>query len=114
MNKELTKKEVIALANEIIEAYNDTSPKWVKEEAATFSKAVYETKERYCYKNLDEYELVVEEGGEGEGDDAYHVIQWKGQYYKFKYSYSSYDGFDYDYATVIRVEPKEKTIVVYE
>lgn len=112
MNNQLTRQEVIDLTNEIVTAYNDTNPKYKYKVIEEFTQAVEDT--RYYRDNIPDFQVIEKEGGEGEGDYAYHVILWKGLYYKFVYSYHSYDGFCFDYADVYRVTPKEKTIIVYE
>lgn len=59
--------------------------------------------------------LVESDGGyEGSGEYAYSVIEFNGKFYKFEYAYYSYNGCDYDDMTVSEVEPKQKTITVYE
>ena len=37
-----------------------------------------------------------------------------GEFYGARVGYSSYDGYDYEYVTLKRVFPKEKTITIYE
>lgn len=60
------------------------------------------------------YEHIEQVGGEDEGSYAHLVFKWKGQMYKFVFSYYSHDGYNFDYSELYEVEAKEKTITVYE
>lgn len=59
---------------------------------------------------------VVEQegGGEGGSEHCESVIKLGDKFYKVVYSYYSHHGYDFDYAEVFEVKPKEKTITVYE
>lgn len=82
--------------------------------------------EYYSLLELDsfgEFENVeLDDGSEGHGEDCYWVFKedcywvfkWKGEYYKFCYTWQSYNGCDYDDGSLFKVEPKEKMITVYE
>lgn len=60
--------------------------------------------------------ITSDGGGEGGTQYCYAVFELDGVLYKGEYSYYSYDGFDYDsFFTYMKVvQPKEKTITVYE
>jgi hypothetical protein len=63
------------------------------------------------------YEHIQQEGGgEGGSEYCYGVFKLNDKYYKARYSYYSYCGYEYDYITetLNEVFPKEKTIIVYE
>jgi len=69
--------------------------------------------------NFEYWELLeLESFGEFENieldDDCYWVFKWKGEYYKFCYTYQSYNGSDYSDGRLYKVEPKVKQITVYE
>lgn len=65
-----------------------------------------------------DYHSVQSHGGEGQGDDYYSVYEFFNRdtkekfYIKFQGWYASYHG--EDYTECYLVEPKEKTITVYE
>lgn len=61
-------------------------------------------------------EVVDQQGGEGEGDDAHIVVHFPNRnlYVKLEGYYASYSGFEWDYGNYYEVKPKEKTITVYE
>ena len=59
--------------------------------------------------------LAQEGGGEGGAEDCFCVFSWKGQCYRVDYNYYSYHGYDnLEMSQIYKVEPKEKTIFVYE
>lgn len=53
-------------------------------------------------------------GGEGGAEDCYSVLEIDGVFYKVFYSYYSHHGYEFDYASVKVVTPKEKLVTVYE
>lgn len=55
-------------------------------------------------------------GGEGGAEYCYGVFEFDGKIYRAEYSYYSYNGFEYDYIvdTLKEVQPKTRTITVYE
>lgn len=65
--------------------------------------------------SFGEFENVeLDDGSEGHGEDCYWVFKWKGEYYKFYYTYQSYNGCDYGGGSLFKVEPKETMITTYE
>lgn len=52
-------------------------------------------------------------GGEGGSEYCHTVLQIGEEFYKFEYRYYSHHGYDY-FDEVTKVEPKQKTITVYE
>jgi hypothetical protein len=58
--------------------------------------------------------LISEEGGEGQGDSYVVIFNISGEFYSFIGYYSSYDGTDWGDASVVKVKPVEKTVIVYE
>ena len=82
----------------------------------------YDTK----FKDLDEAWKFISKEGFGEINKVHHNwndtdsawIVWEcekyGEFYGAHVGYSSYEGYDYEYVTLKRVFPKEKTITVYE
>lgn len=65
--------------------------------------------------SFGEFENVeLDDGSEGHGEDCYWVFKWKGEYYKFCYTYQSYNGCDYDDGSLFKVEPKVKPVTFYE
>lgn len=61
------------------------------------------------------YEFIIQEGG-GEGEYCYGVFKFNDILYKCKWSYYSYEGYNYDGAfdTLMEVKEKQKTITIYE
>jgi hypothetical protein len=55
-----------------------------------------------------------EGGGEGGAEDCYSILEIDGVFYQVTYNYYSYVGYEFDYAEVTIVTPKQKTITVYE
>lgn len=53
-------------------------------------------------------------GGEGGAEDCYTVLKVLDGYIKIEYSYHSYSGFNFDYATVKPVKPVERMVTFYE
>ena len=82
----------------------------------------YDTK----FKDLDEAWKFISKEGFGEINQVRHNwndtdsawIVWEcekyGEFYGAHVGYSSYEGYDYEYVTLKRVFPKEKTITIYE
>lgn len=66
------------------------------------------------YRNGILVEVIEQVGGEGEGEHAHTIFKIGEEYWKCDYSYYSYHGFEFDDAMMVKVEPKEKTIIVYE
>ena len=68
-------------------------------------------KEKYDYEHLHQ-----DGGGEGGAESCEGVFRFMGKIYKGYYSYASYQGYDYDYILddLHEVQPKQKTITVYE
>jgi len=97
---------VDSIINEVFEAYNATSPKYPYK---IFSREGF-----LDLGSFGEFEIVDQVGGEDEGSYANTVFKWKGVYYKLTYSYTSYYGYEMDYAEMYIVTPKEKMVVVYE
>jgi hypothetical protein len=102
MNSKINADKII---DEILEASGDN---WKEENSY---------KEDYFVEELEsfgEFESIENLGGEGEESYAHFIFKWKGVYYKYIYSYSSYDGFDFNYAEMYIVTPKKKMVMVYE
>lgn len=62
------------------------------------------------------YFVTVEEyGGEGKGDEWYHVIKHveSGRFMECDGWYASYEGFNYDDSNFIEVKPVEVTVTKY-
>jgi hypothetical protein len=53
-------------------------------------------------------------GGEGGGEDCYSVIKVDGQFYKFEYSYASYEGYTFDHLEPQLVSPVQRLVTFYE
>lgn len=78
------------------------------------------------FKDFDEAWKYISKEGFGDIKQVFHEwrdtdsawIVWEcekyGEFYGAHVTYSSYEGYDYEYVTLKRVFPKEKTIVVYE
>lgn len=78
------------------------------------------------FKDFDEAWEFISKKGFGDIKQIHHEwrdtdsawIVWEcekyGEFYGAHVGYSSYEGYDYEYVTLKRVFPKEKTIVVYE
>ena len=61
------------------------------------------------------YKFISQDGGgEGGGEYCESVFQIGGIFYKTQYSYYSYNGFEYDYISLKKVQPKRVEITVYE
>jgi hypothetical protein len=76
-------------------------------------------------EGVGKVESVTVEGGEGQGDSLHMVLKLTHpdyhdlglpapRYFRADGYYSSYDGRDWDGAELYEVEPREKTITVYE
>ena len=78
------------------------------------------------FSSLDEAWKYISKEGFGDIKQVFHEwgdtdsawIVWEcekyGEFYGAHVGYSSYDGYDYEYVTLKRVFPKEKTITIYE
>lgn len=67
------------------------------------------------FENFAAVEFIKQDGGgEGGTEDCYTVLLVEGKYYKVFYSYASYDGFYYDYASVREVKPVDRMVTFYE
>ena len=78
------------------------------------------------FKDLDEAWKFISKEGFGDIKQVFHNwndtdsawIVWEcekyGEFYGAHVGYSSYEGYDYEYVTLKRVFPKEKTVIVYE
>ena len=110
MSKNLDRNSAATILNEIIEAYNTTDPKYSITGSATQSWEYLISEE--CF--FPGFAHVETEGGEDEGSYAHTVFTWKDQLYKLVYSYSSYDGLDFDYAELYEVTQQQQTITVYK
>ena len=78
------------------------------------------------FKDFDEAWKYISKEGFGDIKQVFHEwrdtdsawIVWEcekyGEFYGAHVGYSSYDGYDYEYVTLKRVFPKEKTVIVYE
>ena len=63
--------------------------------------------------SAEDFNLVYAEGGgEGDGDYAERVFQHENVFVKITGYYSSYEGTDWD--EISEVQPKQKTVTVYE
>lgn len=104
MSNEIAEK--MEIINEIITAYNNTNPKYPVglDDVGTMMEV----------ERFGEFEIVDTEGGEDQGSYAHTVFKWKDVYYKLVYSYTSYNGFEFDDIELYEVEPKEKMTIVYE
>lgn len=58
--------------------------------------------------------LAQDVGGEDEGSHRHAVIEVNGQYFRADGSYTSWDGDDWDYATLYEVEPVNVTVIEYK
>ncbi len=78
----------------------------------------YEFREFLNGYGPDDHERVTfieqEGGGEGGAEYCYAVIKVDDVFYKVEYSYASYDGYNWDYATASEVKPVERMVVFYE
>lgn len=85
----------------------DAFRNWMEKRGA----AIKNVFDRYGYEHL-----AQEGGGEGGAEHCYGVFKLDGKYYKAEYTYASHVGHDYDNITktLREVEPKSKTITVYE
>lgn len=96
--------------NELV-SYNDDQVNYT-----LFSMSMYD------HLNVDEskeeemgYKLISQDGGgEGGGEYCESVFQIGGIFYKTQYSYYSYNGFEYDYISLKKVQPKRVEVTVYE
>ena len=60
------------------------------------------------------FKLILQEGGgEGGAEDCRSVFKVGDQYFMVNYNYYSYNGFDFDYASITEVEPYEKIVIDY-
>ena len=78
------------------------------------------------FKDFDEAWEYISKEGFGDIKQVFHEwidtdsawIVWEcekyGEFYGAHVGYSSYEGYDYEYVTLKRVFPKEKTVIVYE
>ena len=78
------------------------------------------------FKDFDEACKYISKEGFGDIKQVFHEwrgtdsawIVWEcekyGEFYGARVGYSSYEGYDYEYVTLKRVFPKEKTVIVYE
>lgn len=58
--------------------------------------------------------IECEGGGEGGAEDCHSVIQVGGVYFKVFYTYRSHEGYDWDYANAIVVNPVDRVVTFYE
>lgn len=66
-------------------------------------------------ESFGEFENIeLDDGCEGHGEDCHWVFKWKGEYYKFCYTYQSYNGSDYSDGRLYKVEPIVKPVTFYE
>jgi hypothetical protein len=106
MGKRLSQEQSDAVWDEMLEAYNREDPKYPCDSRQEFL---------YGELSVEGLEWLEQEGGgEGGAEDCHAVFKFKDVVYKVFYNYYSYVGFNlYDDILTI-VEPKEKTITVYE
>jgi len=104
MAKEVNKQVIF---NEIMEAYNIENPEEALEDM-DYAEILF------GIDSPEGFELIEQQGGEGEGEYAYSVFKWKDKVYRFDYSYYSYNGLEFDSSTLYEVEKKQKTVTVYE
>lgn len=112
---QLTNEQVQALIEEITE-YTGAFSSWDKKQEHPSDWNIYDFAHGdLALKEDAPYEHIEQDGG-GEGGAEYckTIFKWKDEFYKVTYSYASYQGFDFDYASWYKVSPKEKTITVYE
>lgn len=96
------------LINDIIIAYNETSPRY-EVGKGSWGDFVYEI------PDFDEFEMIESDSGrEGHGEYCSSIFKWKGKIYKFEYSYYSHYGLSFDNATLTEVKPVQKIVTVYE
>lgn len=61
------------------------------------------------------YEVLEQDGGgEGGSESCYLIFKWKEQCYRLSYSYYSYQGYELDHASLMKVTPIQKMMTVYE
>lgn len=59
--------------------------------------------------------IVEQEGGESEGEYAYTVWEWRGEFFRLDYSYYSYNGYEnIDLDNIRHVKKVERTVSFYE
>lgn len=77
---------------------------------------LYRQKENDYLKELGEWKVVSQWGGEGQGDSYGHVVYFPTHdiYVRADGWYASYNGSDMSGACYYVVKPVEKTITVYE
>lgn len=106
MGKLLNKEQSDMVWDDMLEAYNSLEPRYA------FDSRVEFLFEEPSVEGLEW--LEQEGGGEGGAEDCHTVFKFKDVVYKVFYSYYSYNGFSLYDDTLTIVEPKEKTITVYE
>jgi len=93
------------VSKEIIEAYNDSDPRWTINDVEEFLEI----------SSFGDFKTIASEGGgEGGTEECFNIFEWRGVTYKVTYSYYSYRGYDFDYPNLYIVEAKQKTVTVYE
>lgn len=102
-----------ALFVEILKSYaefkNEPADEFVDEDGD------FEYWELLELESFGEFENIeLDDGCEGHGEDCHWVFKWKGEYYKFCYTYQSYNGSDYSDGKLYKVEPIVKPVTFYE
>lgn len=85
----------------------DYRPKWgnvVEEYYGAGEVNVFYAGNEYTVKEIDSY------GGEGMGDEYWHLFKVNDQHFKLDAAWVSWDGVYWDDAELYEVEPKEVTI----
>jgi len=110
MNK-LTGKEILQILNE-----NYSTSSIAYGELGEFQNQLTEQEQQEIIDQLGEVKQVYSRGGEGKGDEWSRVQHFVDHdvYIRVDAYYASYEGTDFDGASVYVCKPIEKTVVFYE
>lgn len=66
-------------------------------------------------QNVGDFVFIDQDGGgEGGSEDCETVFKRGNKHYKVLFSYSSWEGYNFDFATAKLVEPVERMVTFYE
>jgi len=92
----------------------DTTSSWISPASAFVEKMTYGDKTA-TIPGIGVATLKDEKlGEEGEGENIWVVFELYGSLYRLNGFYSSYDGEDWTYGSVVQVKPREITTTIYE